>query len=144
MNFINGTVDPTIFDIVIFNIVAAVNIAMCIENSTIGFIKSSFDGVVNTIRQFKFSKYKVDLYFPDHNLIIECDENDHLDRDINYEKNREDTNGIMTREFTCKYDFTNGDFKISERNVEKCLVENSVYNGYYYRRIGSKLQVHSN
>jgi hypothetical protein len=53
-----------------------------------------------------------------------------------------DTNGIMTREFTCKYDFTNGTFKISERNVEKCLRENSVYNGYYYRRIGSKLQVH--
>ena len=55
-----------------------------------------------------------------------------------------DTNGIMTREFTCKYDFTNGDFKISERNVEKCLTENSLYNGYYYRRIGSKLQVHNN
>ena len=70
--------------------VKCVNIAMCIENSTIGFIKNSFDGVVNTIRQFKFSKYKVDLYFPDHKLIIECDENDHLDRDINYEKNRED------------------------------------------------------
>ena len=36
--------------------VKCVNIAMCIENSTIGFIKNSFDGVVNTIRQFKFSK----------------------------------------------------------------------------------------
>jgi hypothetical protein len=55
-----------------------------------------------------------------------------------------DTNGIMTREFTCKYDFTNGDFKISEKKITDCLSGNSLYNGYYYRRIGSKLQVHNN
>jgi hypothetical protein len=55
-----------------------------------------------------------------------------------------DTNGIMTREFTCKYDFTNGDFKISENRISECLLKNCLYNGYYYRRIGSKLQVHNN
>jgi hypothetical protein len=55
-----------------------------------------------------------------------------------------DTNGIMTREFTCKYDFTNGDFKIAEKTLRKCLTQNLVFNDYTYKHIGSKLQVHDN
>jgi very-short-patch-repair endonuclease len=70
--------------------IKCVNIAMCIENSTIGFIKNSFEGVVNMIRQQKFDKYKVDLYIPEYKLIIECDEKNHNDRNIDYEKTRED------------------------------------------------------
>jgi very-short-patch-repair endonuclease len=31
----------------------------------------------------------VDLYFPSSNLIVECDENNHQDRDIIYEEKRE-------------------------------------------------------
>ena len=34
-------------------------------------------------------KYIVDLYLPLYNLIIECDENNHDDRDVIYEKTRE-------------------------------------------------------
>ena len=33
--------------------------------------------------------YKIDLYFPDYKLVIECDENDHKDRDPIYEKKRQ-------------------------------------------------------
>jgi very-short-patch-repair endonuclease len=47
---------------------------MCIENSTIGFIENSFQGLVDMKRQQKFDKYRVDLYFPAYKLIFECDE----------------------------------------------------------------------
>jgi very-short-patch-repair endonuclease len=63
---------------------------MCVENQTIGFIENSFSEILNTKRQFKFDKYKVDLFFPEYNLVIECDENNHDDRDKEQEKIRED------------------------------------------------------
>ena len=63
---------------------------MCIENQTIGFIYNSFNLILNLKRQFMFDKYKVDLYFIDYNLIIECDEFNHNDRDKKKEKIRED------------------------------------------------------
>ena len=40
-------------------------------------------------RQFKIGKYKVDLYIEDINIIIECDELGHLDRDKEYEETRQ-------------------------------------------------------
>jgi len=70
-----------------------VNIIMSLENQTIGFIENSFKYVVDVIRQktFKneYNEYRVDLYFPEYNLIVECDENNHTDRDPTYEKIRE-------------------------------------------------------
>jgi len=62
---------------------------MCIENQTIGFIANTFDTIVKTQRQFIFDKYRVDLFFNDYNLIIECDENNHKDRCFIQEKIRE-------------------------------------------------------
>jgi very-short-patch-repair endonuclease len=66
-----------------------INIGMCIENQTIGFIANSFETIVKTERQFIFDKYRVDLFFNDFNLIIECDENNHKDRCVIQEKIRE-------------------------------------------------------
>ena len=54
-----------------------------------------------------------------------------------------DTNGVLTREFTSKHEFTIGDFRISQKQMIKCL-KGDMYNDYYYRHIGSKLQVHDN
>jgi len=65
-------------------------INMCIENQTIGFIENSFKDVLNVRRQYVFDKYRVDLYFIDYKLIIECDEYNHKDRDVIKEKIRED------------------------------------------------------
>ena len=48
---------------------------MCIENQTIGFIENSYSNILNTKRQHFIGKYKVDLYFIDNKLVIECDEN---------------------------------------------------------------------
>ena len=66
-----------------------VKIGMCIENQTIGFIENAFVGILNTKRQHRFGKYKVDLYFIDHKLVVECDENNHIDRNAEYELIRE-------------------------------------------------------
>ena len=63
---------------------------MCIENQTIGFIENSFKGIIDCKRQFIINKYRVDLYFINYKLIIECDENNHEDRNPIKEKFREE------------------------------------------------------
>ena len=70
--------------------VKCVNIGMCIENQTIGFVENAYKKTFNLKRQQIFGKYRVDLYFIDYNLIIECDENNHEDRDPIKEKVREE------------------------------------------------------
>ena len=66
-----------------------VNVVMTIETQTIGFIENSFSDALKLKRQKRFGPYYIDLYFEDYNLAIECDENDHKDRNVIYEKNRE-------------------------------------------------------
>jgi very-short-patch-repair endonuclease len=70
--------------------IKCVNIGMCIENQTIGFIENAYKKSMNLKRQHIFGKYRVDLYFIDYDLIIECDENNHTDRDPIKEKAREE------------------------------------------------------
>jgi very-short-patch-repair endonuclease len=65
------------------------SIGMCIESQTIGFIENAYSGALNVKRQYIFGKYRADLYFIDHKLVIECDENNHDDRDPTEEKVRE-------------------------------------------------------
>lgn len=65
------------------------NIVLPIETQTIGFIEKSYMGIVETIRQFHIGTYRVDLYVPKYNLVVECDEFGHNDRDKNYETERE-------------------------------------------------------
>ena len=73
----------------IINNTKNINIIMSLENQTIGFIENSFKNVIEVIRQFRFKNYYVDLYFPKYNLVVECDERNHIDRNIINEKNRE-------------------------------------------------------
>jgi len=70
--------------------VKQINLCMCIENQTIGFIENSFKDIFNMKRQFKIGKYNVDLYFIDYKLVVECDEFNHDDRDTIKEKIREE------------------------------------------------------
>ena len=70
--------------------VKCVNIGMCIENQTIGFIENAYKNMLNLKRQYIFGKYRVDLYFIDYKLIIECDENNHADRNAEQERIREE------------------------------------------------------
>ena len=69
--------------------VKQINIGMCIENQTIGFISNAYSNILNVKRQFTIGKYRADLYFIDYKLVIECDENNHDDRDPENEKIRE-------------------------------------------------------
>ena len=62
---------------------------MCIENQTIGFIENAYKNILNIKRQYYFKNYRVDLYFIDYKLVVECDEFNHNNRDIIYEKRRE-------------------------------------------------------
>ena len=70
--------------------IKCLNIGMCIENQTIGFITNAYSNILNVKRQYIMGKYRVDLYFIDYNLVIECDENDHVDRDYTDERIREE------------------------------------------------------
>ena len=66
-----------------------VKILMSLENQTIGFIENAFKGVFQMQRQKVFGKYKVDLFIQERNVVVECDEFGHTDRDPNYEQVRE-------------------------------------------------------
>ena len=70
--------------------VKIVKFGMCIETQTIGFIANAYSHVLNVKRQHVMGKYRVDLYFVDHKLVVECDENGHADRDPLQEQIRED------------------------------------------------------
>ena len=67
-----------------------INLLMSLENQTIGFIENCFKYITETKRQKVFDCYKVDLYFNNFNVIVECDENNHSDRNEEYEKQREE------------------------------------------------------
>jgi len=69
--------------------IKCIKFAMCIENQTIGFIANAYSAVLNVKRQYVIGKYRVDLYFVDRKLVVECDENGHDDRDPRQEQNRE-------------------------------------------------------
>ena len=69
--------------------VKIVKFAMCIETQTIGFIANAYSNVLNVKRQHIMGKYRVDLYFVDPKLVLECDENGHEDRDPLQEQIRE-------------------------------------------------------
>ena len=58
------------------------------EAGTIQTIQKVFEGI-SMKRQCSIGSYRIDLYFPEHKLAIECDEHDHKDRDINYEIRRQ-------------------------------------------------------
>lgn len=59
------------------------------EEKTIPYIIESFKDVYNPIYQYKVGNYFIDLYIPELNLAIECDENGHRFYDKQKELERE-------------------------------------------------------
>ncbi len=99
------------------NIAKALNInlleckSLSKETSTSSKIIKAFKGE-KMIYQYTVFQCRIDLYFSDYNLAIECDENDHKDRDEEYEKKRRDK---ITKKIGCKwirYDPDGKDFDI--------------------------------
>jgi very-short-patch-repair endonuclease len=102
--------------------ISHVNIVMCIETQTIGFIENSFSEALRLTRQKRFGSYYIDLYFEDYNLAIECDENDHKDRDITYERTREQY--LLEQNITIlRYNPNDKNFDLSDvlRKITKVL-----------------------
>jgi very-short-patch-repair endonuclease len=55
---------------------------MSLENQMSGFIENSYENAIDVVRQKPFKVLS-------SNLIVECDENNHKDRDVIYEEKRE-------------------------------------------------------
>lgn len=84
------------------------------EQETIGFICECLKGITQINLQHKVGDYRIDLYLPEYNLAIECDELGHQDRDEKYEVEREE---YITKELGCKFIRFNPDseiFKMSD------------------------------
>ena len=64
------------------------SLCMSKEQDTLSCIMKAFDGEEMKC-QFNVDGYRIDLYFPEYKLAIECDEFDHNDRDIEYEVKRQ-------------------------------------------------------
>ena len=72
------------------NTLMQTNIVMTLENSTIGFLCNSLKNITDVYRQYKVGSYFVDLYIPKINIVVECDEDGHKDRNLTYEHTREE------------------------------------------------------
>lgn len=99
------------------------NIIIPIECQTIGFIENAYSGVIESIRQYKFGNYRVDMYFPKYKIILECDEFDHKDRDVFYEKKREQYL-LSLGNTIIRYDPNERGFNISDvlREINKIIM----------------------
>jgi hypothetical protein len=88
-NMVKNTYNLRIRNIVdVANGVKQMNLVMCIEGQTLGHIEKCLDGIVVMKRQYRIGTYKTDMYLPEHNIVVECDENNHNDRDNEYEIKR--------------------------------------------------------
>ena len=76
------------------------NILMTLENSTIGFLCNCLKNITDVYRQYKVGSYYVDLFIPTINIVIECDEEGHKDRNTIEEYTREE---FITNELDCKF-----------------------------------------
>ncbi|MGL5962359.1 MAG: DUF559 domain-containing protein [Cetobacterium sp.] len=77
------------------------------EQEYIGTIVNAFHDL-KSYKQFTVGSYRIDLYFPDQRLAIECDEFNHTDRDLKYEKERQ---VFIETELKCKFIRFNPDSK---------------------------------
>ena len=77
------------------------------EASTIYAIKKVFEGI-SMKQQFSIGTYRINLYFSEHKLAIDCDEHDHKGRDIKYEIRQQ---SFIENQLNCKFIRYNPDAK---------------------------------
>ena len=71
----------------------------CKESESIGAIMKAFSGEKMN-KEHPVLDYRIDLYFPDYNLAIECDENGHSDRSPAEERRRQRR---ITKKINCQW-----------------------------------------
>ena len=96
------------------------------EASTLYTKKKVFKGV-SMKQQFSIGFYRIVLYFPEHNLATECDEHNHIDRDINYETRWQT---FFEDQLNCKFIRYNPDAK--DFTTERVL--NKIFQYIYQKR----------
>ena len=96
------------------------------ESSTIYTIQKDFEGI-SMKQQFSIMSYRIDLYFLEHKLAIECDEHDHKDRDIDHEIRRQK---FIEDQLNCKFIRYNRDAK--GFTIESVL--NKIFQYIYQKR----------
>ena len=69
------------------------------EMATIGYLTTVFDGEIME-EQFSVGNFRIDLYFTEHKIAVECDEHDHQDRDAQYEYERQK---FITEQLGCQW-----------------------------------------
>ena len=89
------------------------------ENDSIEIIMKTFHGE-KMERQFKIGNYRIDLYLPEHKIAVECDEFDHIGRDINYEIFRQK---FIEEQLQCTFVRYNPD----DKDFDMALVLNKIY-----------------
>ena len=77
------------------------------EGTTIGSLMQAFAGQAMTT-QFMVGSFRVDLYFTEHKIAVECDEYGHSDRDPQAEADRQD---FVTKQLNCQWVRFNPDCK---------------------------------
>ena len=83
------------------------------EQECLSFIMNSFKDITICEPEFNVGKYRVDMYLPEYNIVIECDEFDHDDRDDKYEKDREDYIKRMLNSEIIRFNPDDTGFRIS-------------------------------
>ena len=78
------------------------------EKTTLDSIKNAFKGE-NIQTHYRSLEYEINLYFHDYKLAVEIDEKDHLDRDMNRERERQKA---LEKEVGCKFISINPDINI--------------------------------
>ena len=89
------------------------------ENDSIEIIMKTFHGE-KMERQFKIGNYRIDLYLPEHKIAVECDEFDHIGRDINYEIFRQK---FIEEQLQC----TSVRYNPDDKDFDMALVLNKIY-----------------
>jgi hypothetical protein len=88
-DLINSTYNRRSRYIVESGSITNVNLLLPIQTQTLGFVSKCFNEIYTCIHEYKIGKYRVDLCFYEMGIVLECDENDHSDRDEIYELQRE-------------------------------------------------------
>ena len=103
------------------------------EGGTISTTQKVFERI-STKRQFSIQSYRIDLYFPEYKLAIQCDEHDHKYRDINYEIRRQTfIEDQLNSKFIC-YNPDAEDFTIEK-------VWNTIFQCIYLKHSSQPLQI---
>ena len=96
------------------------------EAGTIYTIQKVYEGI-SMKRQFSIRSYRIELYFPEHKLAIECNEHDRKGRDTKYEIRRQK---FIEDQLNCKFLRYNPDAK--DFTIESVL--NQIFQYIYQKR----------